>query len=742
MLPLPILDNENFEEIMEEAIRKIPGLTSEWTDFNYHDPGITILQLMAWLKETQQFYTDSIGLAHRLKYLKLLGCRPLKEAPAHANVIFSGIRSDTILPEGTKLDANGICFETESPLMLLDNEIMCVQSVQKGQIIELFSISEHENKTGEYVFGRSPEQGNALLLGFKKPLPVGREISLLVTLSDRAGMKFRRNPGKPEYPLAFTCWEYWDGFGWRSVKLTQDQTDSFIMDGYIKFSLEGPMKADQHPPAEAEQGTVQAQAMSTGEPLCWLRCTLVESFYSIAPFVESISINSVQAYQKDTLCEYQEFDGTGEAVQSIDPKRFLQLSGNIEVQVYEDGWWRTCYSRELPDGRCSIAYHENGFVKQILFSQEHGCVPAKGKGNIRIISWNPQFSEKMYLSGSTGLPSQEFETGMEQLLEDSFEIQTGELYHGEMCWRDWRKTDDLMAANQKDNYYTLDALNGIVCFGDGECGVIPPKGEKNIRIISCAVTQGARGNVRDHEISSIMPSDTAIDRELAGIQVYNSRYAEGGRNPETIESAILRFRKGFHVPERAVTSADYEAIVKATPGLLIDKVKAIPNYLVKSNARSLGKGINCVTVVVKPFSMDTAMPVINPAYRKNILAQMEKCRMITTQTDVVSPRYFGLDVYCMLVVKPYYKDAEKSVRAFFERQLNETDSTRGFGTGVVFGEIYGRLESLDCVDRITSLSIEPHESGFVKKAGGDIEIPPDGLIYLRSVTLDIKERMG
>ena len=60
MLPVISLDDERFEEIVDKARKMIPNLYPEWTDHNYHDPGITMLELFAWLKEIQQFHMDQI----------------------------------------------------------------------------------------------------------------------------------------------------------------------------------------------------------------------------------------------------------------------------------------------------------------------------------------------------------------------------------------------------------------------------------------------------------------------------------------------------------------------------------------------------------------------------------------------------------------------------------------------------------------------------------------------------------
>ena len=60
MISLPKLDDQNYAEIVEAAKRRIPVIFPEWTDFNEHDPGITVIELFAWLKEMQQYTLDRI----------------------------------------------------------------------------------------------------------------------------------------------------------------------------------------------------------------------------------------------------------------------------------------------------------------------------------------------------------------------------------------------------------------------------------------------------------------------------------------------------------------------------------------------------------------------------------------------------------------------------------------------------------------------------------------------------------
>ena len=80
-LPISKLDDKTFIELVEDAKKLIPRYAPEWTDFNIHDPGITFIELFAWLTEMQHYYLDRIKKEHYLKFIKLLGIR-LREAQA------------------------------------------------------------------------------------------------------------------------------------------------------------------------------------------------------------------------------------------------------------------------------------------------------------------------------------------------------------------------------------------------------------------------------------------------------------------------------------------------------------------------------------------------------------------------------------------------------------------------------------------------------------------------------------
>lgn len=57
---LPDLDLKTYQQLVVELVRRIPQYTKLWTDYNDSDPGITLLQLLAWLDESLLYQANQI----------------------------------------------------------------------------------------------------------------------------------------------------------------------------------------------------------------------------------------------------------------------------------------------------------------------------------------------------------------------------------------------------------------------------------------------------------------------------------------------------------------------------------------------------------------------------------------------------------------------------------------------------------------------------------------------------------
>src|SRR5215212_957024 len=86
-IPLPNLDDRTYAELTAEARALIPGLHPGWTNHNPTDPGIVLVELLAWLTEMLLFQVNEIPAAADEKFLQLLnGAVPAWTRPEHMSL--------------------------------------------------------------------------------------------------------------------------------------------------------------------------------------------------------------------------------------------------------------------------------------------------------------------------------------------------------------------------------------------------------------------------------------------------------------------------------------------------------------------------------------------------------------------------------------------------------------------------------------------------------------------------------
>jgi hypothetical protein len=71
-LQLPNLDDRRYTDLVAEARRLIPVYTPDWTNHNPSDPGITLVELFAYLTELLLYRLDRVTAANQRKFLELL----------------------------------------------------------------------------------------------------------------------------------------------------------------------------------------------------------------------------------------------------------------------------------------------------------------------------------------------------------------------------------------------------------------------------------------------------------------------------------------------------------------------------------------------------------------------------------------------------------------------------------------------------------------------------------------------
>src|SRR6478735_9155582 len=115
-LTIPTLDTRRYQDLLDEALARIPVHTPEWTNFNKSDPGVTLIELFAFLTESLLYRANQIPERNRRKFLQLLGVPLQPSSSAVGLVAFTNDRGplQTItLSRGVEVRAGQIPFRTD-----------------------------------------------------------------------------------------------------------------------------------------------------------------------------------------------------------------------------------------------------------------------------------------------------------------------------------------------------------------------------------------------------------------------------------------------------------------------------------------------------------------------------------------------------------------------------------------------------------------------------------------------------
>jgi predicted phage baseplate assembly protein len=186
-LPLPSLDDRRWVDLVEEGQALIPFYSPEWTDHNVHDPGITLMELFAWVTEMDLYQLNQIPEEHKRKFLALAGVVPTPPQPSRA-VLSLRLRSGKAieLPKGTQFEkpdplAGPIRFRTVESLAVIPGHLKALQFEDQQRFTDL--TKRWQNRESIQLFGKDPRPGATLYLGYTEPLPTDQWTSLFVLLS-------------------------------------------------------------------------------------------------------------------------------------------------------------------------------------------------------------------------------------------------------------------------------------------------------------------------------------------------------------------------------------------------------------------------------------------------------------------------------------------------------------------------------------------------------------------------------
>lgn len=710
MLEADNFNNQEFQDIVDMAKKQISFLNSDWTNMQEYDPGITIIDLFAWLKIIQVEYMKFISRDSLYKFLDLLNTHANYNKGSRTLITLDNLDRDVLIPKGTKwLTDDGMIFENENVQFVFKTKIKSITFNNpdfQGEIQK----EDFDNKRAYYIFGENlnkNKNGDRLFtIHFDAPIAKGSPASIYFNV-DSKWSKIR-NPVKPSddfIEMANISWEYYgikDGIkGWHKIDNVKDNTHSFLFSNTIKFDLMGDMIPIN--------GNFE------------IRATLLSQSYDYPPIIRNINMNVFSVTQKDTKCESTTIKKKDiKNGKYVDLYTNMALYGNHTFYVKSNGSWVEIeayrFERNIEGGYTRFEF--KGIEKYLnkLENKDQAII---------IVSYSKDLQNHTKLASGTGISNQKVELNCKDILYKNFHIMVGKHSNEGIVYDKWNKVTSFFSSSKYSKHYILDWENDSLNFGNNEMGIAPSKIKDNIRLLSMAYTQGSNSNIKSYMIKNVSTNNTI----LKSVKITQLNQATGGMDNDTFQEIKNKPVKVFNNINRAVTISDYETLVRRTPGLIIENMKVLPSYL----PNGIPEPMNCITIAIQQGEFANEGNYLE-SYSKNIKEYLNRYRLINTKIEVTGPSYVGIKIRGDVTINSYEDECKHEIEEGIKNFIKKLN--RNLGRTLYFGELFGTIEQMDCVIYLEDLHIIPVGNYVKRTKSDDIIVQPNGAYYIENINLN------
>jgi predicted phage baseplate assembly protein len=699
-LPKANLDDRTFDDLVDECLLRIPRYCPEWTDHNLSDPGVTLIELFAWLTDQMLMRFNQVPRRNYIAFLELLGVRLMPPAPASTEVTFylSGALDEPfVIPLGTEVaterteNEEAIVFSTDLPLTVGVPQILHLLTAsvleEKPQALrDRFSENWALRADGEWsgneqaIFDEQPSPGNCFYLVFNADQPL-EGVVLAVNCKGAVAAPTGIDPNQPP-----RRWEAWDGEHWVSVLLKEadDRTRGFSFADLIRQG------------GSPQQGADVVLHLPLNWPVIpftsyqgrWLRCVYHEPATGQPRYDRSARLTAVSA----------------RAIGGAIPASHAQaVSG--ELVGTSDGTPGQTYQLQ----------------------------------NAPILA--RRLGEYLQVTSPAGLPQtwkevNDFADSGPEDLHYTLDSLTGTLQFGPLIrgpGRIQQQTRIRSARQQSQSPPLIDEQTQL------QHGAVPPRGAE-IRFVTYRTGGGHRGNVQSGVLRVLKSAVPYVS------SVINYPPARSGADAESLEQAAVRVPRMLRNRDRAVTAEDFETLAFRAAGGGIAFVRCA-GARVRSDAGT-------VRLLVVPEADRDAVErgdgihpqrfAIDARLRERVLAYLDERKLLGVQVVLQEPEYVGVQVQTEVALEPRYDNPTaqaqiiQRLRVTLYRYLNPlTGGPAGkgwpFGRPVYTSDIVALLQKVDGVRYLGAVlffAITRRNNMWTRKGSSDgmIDPGPEGLI--------------
>lgn len=707
-LELPPLKQRHYADILQDALARIPVHNPDWTNFNDSDPGVTILQLFAFMTESIIYRANQIPDRNRLKFLQLLSI-PLRPAAAARGFVTitneRGPLESSTANAGLDVRAGQVRFLTTQGLTILPVEAR----VFYKQSLPMSSPADQEQAELYSKLYADLLLDNSSTPAFYQTVPMPQP---------EAGSPL------PVINLADTV----DGCLWLAL-LARPGDNVETVQGAIANQV---LTVGVMPYLDDEGVSVAAGQVSRAEaqaPVRW-------------------EIASVAA---DNAARYKLLDSR--ATGSI-----LNAPGLVELTLPAKDELKTWDWSALEPGLEGTGEYPPSLVDTNLSDRVVTWIRLRadkkpGVDTVRAqLSWlginTTMVQQQVLVTGEvvgsgTGEPDQCFRLANTPVLPKTLVLTVG----GER----WEEIDDILAADPEvpvtgarlplfgdesrvratrgAKVFTLDPESGQICTGDGAHGTRPGRGQR--LVVSYAFGGGRQGNV---SIGLINRSPQLP----AGYKITNPLPTWGGDDAQDSAAAEKTIPRTLQHRDRLVSIEDFKNITRQTPGVDLGRVEVLP--LFDPGNMAGGDIPGAVTVLVIPFSSTTNNPRPDQFFLAAVCDHLQPRRLVTTELYVRGPQYqdiwlsVGIEVLGGYAAGPVIEAVKQELRRFLSPLYG---GHKGDGWPLKVPVIPQELEAV--VDRVDGVRLTNLLLVGTADANNVSSVPIDGLVLPRLADVAVVE---
>lgn len=614
----PILDDRSYAQLRDELVARIPVYAPEWTDHHPSDPGITLIELFAFLGENLLYRFNQIPDATKLAFLDLLDIPVRPAVPAEGTVTFTTAAPAGVLVAGdTRVLAGDVEFRTLAEVVAWPLAAAAVIRARHEDVLDA--------DTQEYLARAASAVG--------------------VSLADAGRYRTTFGAARPDRPGGDVL----------------DPADSIDGTLYVLLTSEAPPDAAAFAGGLVTIGVVPAQA--------------VPSMAEVDPCPGAGDLPPPPAVQWQ-VCSTTPVAGAPDPATAdpvwhdlrvvADTTRGLTRPGVVQVEMPADLSDIGLYIPGDPDaigaGDQPPLLEDPAVAATALawlraFRPGGEAVPALEWVGANAAAVEQASVARAELVGvGTGEAAQSYRLVHPGVL-GQVELDVEE--QGAGRWVPWAHVEDLRAAGVDDRVFTVDREAGTVRFGDRRRGRPPQIGER-IRVRRYRYGGGSGGNVG--------PGSITVVRGVGGVEVTNPLPTHGGAAAEALADAVERIPDELRRHDRAVTAADFAELAEATPGAGVVRADALRLF----HPATPGVPVpGAVAVVVWPAA-DRAHPNAprpDRATLSSVCRWLDARRLVTTELHVIGPTYRRIAVAVGIAVRPGY--GVEGVRRWVELVLRQ-----------------------------------------------------------------------